>query len=465
MRKASSVLLFSCSVAACAVDPSAVEERPDDAESESESESELGDAPGDAAVSGEASSTVGAVPAALAVATPDVPVYVDTALVAPWRDWSWATTVAIANADTPRVAGSTSQIKATSASAWAGLALAHSKGDLAIDGYDTVSFDVRGPAAFTLQVALEPLAGGGTPVRVAVPVTTTWTRRTVAISALKGALAKFAKIDFIAPTSGKTFYVDNLKLVARVAPAPPPTTPPPVASTPSPSFPSTPLAVSKGTVVNVTYPGGSYALYVPQSYDASHATPTTLLLWSHGCGGNAYGDAWVASPGGAQSWITASLGGRDGRCWNTSTDSALVLGAIDDVAKKLNVDPRRVVLGGYSSGGDLSYRTAFTNARRFAGVIGENTAPFYGTGATQASLIAAAAWKLNVAHLAHTGDTTYPIARVRSETEALKTAGFPTTRIERPGTHFDKDTATSGTNYDLRAYLLPFLDAGWRSPP
>jgi len=38
------------------------------------------------------------------------------------------------------------------------------------------------------------------------------------------------------------------------------------------------------------------------------------------------------------------------------------------------------------------------------------------------------------------------------------------TRIERAGTHWDADTTSSGTNYDLRAYLLRYLDAGWVAP-
>ena len=46
----------------------------------------------------------------------------------------------------------------------------------------------------------------------------------------------------------------------------------------------------------------------------------------------------------------------------------------------------------------------------------------------------------------------------------MKSAGFPLTRIERAGTHYDADTATTGTDHDLRTYLLPHLDDGWLSP-
>jgi predicted esterase len=240
-----------------------------------------------------------------------------------------------------------------------------------------------------------------------------------------------------------------------------PETPAPAVST---TFPTEPLAVRKNEVVELKSSAGPYFVVVPDSYDETHNTPAQLFVWLHGCGGRAANDARVVSPGGTQSWLTVSVGGRDGGCWSSATDSKLVIAALDDVERRLNVDPHRVTIGGYSSGGNLAYRTVFYNAERFAGILAENTAPFYGTGSSELDSIAAAAWKVNVVHLAHTGDRTYPLATIRNETEALKTAGFPGTLLERPGTHWDSDTESAGTNYDLRTFLLPFLDVGWRSP-
>lgn len=383
-------------------------------------------------------------------------IYANTALTAPWANWSWSSTVAFANTDAPLRPGSTNQMKVTIQSAWGALALAHAPADLVAADYGAVTFDVRGTTSSSLVLFLETLAGGSGGAMQAVPVTTTWTTHTVPIAALQGSLTKFGKIDWMSDRAG-TFYIDNVKLVPKSSAAPPVPT--------GPTFPVAPLTVTKNAVVTLSSSASPYFLYVPTSYDASHKTPTKLLVWMHGCGGDGKWDAQVVSPGGSQSWITVSLGGRDGKCWNTSTDGALVLAAVDDVKRRLNVDPRRVVVGGYSSGGDLAYRTAFYNARRFAGVIATNTAPFSDTGSSQAASIAAAAWKLNVAHLAHVGDKTYPIATVRRETDALSAAGFPMTRLERAGTHWDNDTATTGTNFDLRTYLLPYLDAGWVAPP
>lgn len=415
---------------------------------ENEEQLPAGDDTGESAES----AAVGTVAQGLAA---DLPVYTNTSLASPWQSWSWSSTVALANTDAPLRSGSTSQIKTSVQSAYGALSLAHPTTDLAIADYEAVTFDVRGSASSTVRLSVETLTGVGSGgAQAIVPVTTTWTAQTVKLDALKGSLARFGKLNWVGPVAGQTFYVDNIRLVAKKA-----------VTTASATFPSAPLTVSKNTVVTLKSSASPYFVYVPNAYDATHDTPSKVFVWLHGCGGYAANDAWVTSPGGTQSWITVSVGGRDGACWNQGTDTAIVLAALDDVKRRLNVDPRKVVIGGYSSGGNLAYRTAFYNARRFAGVLAENTAPFYGTGSSQSASIAAAAWKLNVAHLAHVSDTTYPIANIRNETDALKASGFPTTRLERAGTHWDSDTASSGTNYDLRRYLLPYLDAGWSAPP
>lgn len=176
------------------------------------------------------------------------------------------------------------------------------------------------------------------------------------------------------------------------------------------------------------------------------------------------------STGGSQSWISIAVGGREGLCWDVDADAAKVLEAIAAVKTHFNINPRRVILGGYSSGGDLSYRTAFYNAKMFAGVLVENSSPFRDTGSSQSASLAAAAWNLNVVHLAHVQDATYPIAGVRTETNAVEAAGFPTTRIEVDGGHYDdpgtieNGHAVPGTTADVSTYLLPHLTDDWLAP-
>lgn len=413
------------------------------------------------ALESESGDETASVAEALAV---DTAIYSNSSLSAPWQSWGWSSSVSFGNTDAPLRASSTSQIKTTIQNAWGALSLAHAPGDLDVADYDAVTFDIRSTTSSNVRVSLQTLGGASSGTAQTIPLTSSWTTQTLRLDGLKGGLSKFGKVNVVGPQAGQTFYVDNLRLVPKTAAAPAPAPTPTPTPTPAPtssSFPSSPLAVTKSTVVTMNSGASPYFLYVPASYDASHNTPTKLLVWMHGCGGDGRWDAQVVSPGGSQSWLTISIGGRDGACWNISTDTTLVLAALDDVKRRLNVDPRRVVIGGYSSGGNLAYRTAFANAGRFAGLIAENTGTLYGAGPAYAS----AAWKLNVVHLAHLSDTTFPISTVRSETDTLKAAGFPTTRLERPGTHWDNDTATTGTNYDLRALVLPYLDAGWTSPP
>jgi pimeloyl-ACP methyl ester carboxylesterase len=171
------------------------------------------------------------------------------------------------------------------------------------------------------------------------------------------------------------------------------------------SVPSNPIPYMKNQPFTVDSGTENY-VYVPTAYDDTHQTPITLLIWLHGCGGMSSGDIWTVSPGGSQSWISLAVGGQEGNCWDVDNDPARVLAALADIKTHFNIAPRAVVLGGYSSGGDLTYRTAFYNADLFAGVLVENSSPYRDTGSTQSASLAAASWKLNTVHLAHLQDST-----------------------------------------------------------
>ena len=241
------------------------------------------------------------------------------------------------------------------------------------------------------------------------------------------------------------------------------------------SVPSDPIAATPDHIFTLDSGTTNYVI-VPASYDATHQTPMTLFVWLHGCEGFASGDIYMISPalnGGAQDWISLAVGGTEGGCWDPDHDQTKVTAALADIKTHFNIKPTGVVLGGYSSGGDLGYRMIFDHTDLFAGLLAENTSPFRDTGSTQAASLAAATWKINILHLAHLEDGTYPIAGVRTETDAVTAAGFPLTRIERHGGHYDdantnvypgSDQPVPGTTTDLQTYLLPAIDAGWHAP-
>lgn len=221
-----------------------------------------------------------------------------------------------------------------------------------------------------------------------------------------------------------------------------------------------------------------YYGYKPTTYN--DATPISLFVWMHGCWGQAYGDLWKIAPVStreSQSYIAISLGGRDyvpgenDGCWKVGQDGPKLLAAVEDVQRYFNVNLHKIYVGGYSSGGNMAYRHGFENAALFAGILVENSDPSRDTGSTEAALLAAASWRINIAHVLHTDDSDYPPATVKDSFAQLIAHGFPAKLIERPGHHYDPDqpdpndpTKTIGTDYDLRTELLPYLDKGWVSP-
>jgi predicted esterase len=212
-----------------------------------------------------------------------------------------------------------------------------------------------------------------------------------------------------------------------------------------------------------SFDGGGYYGYVSLGYDPNQ--PTALLVWLHGCQGRSEYDIGTFHANDAQSFVTIApigaengVGGSNG-CWRTPPagqgDEQRVMNAAYDAAGHFNLDPDKLVLGGYSSGGDLAYRTGYLFSDQVDAVLAANSAPFRDTGITPA-VLQTGITKFRVVHLAHTEDTTYPVATVRSELKQLTDAGFPVTSIERPGTHYDEPAqGVPGTDLDIVNLLLP----------
>jgi predicted esterase len=214
------------------------------------------------------------------------------------------------------------------------------------------------------------------------------------------------------------------------------------------------------------FTSGYYAV-VPSSYDTSNQTPMTLVVWLHGCQGEARYDAYDVSTGvsTARKYIVIAPSGPEGvanapNCWDVNNDVPKVMADIAQAETQFNIDRRRVIIAGYSSGGDLGYRTIFYNAKTFAGIIAVNTDPFRDTGSTEQQSLAAAAWKFNIVHVAHTMDEEYPVAQVQPHITDLKNAGYPVDYSVLPGTHYDANTTS-----DIQHTLLSHVDSdGWLAP-
>ena len=365
-------------------------------------------------------------------------VYENGVLHSGWRNWSWNVTGG--EAESTNDNGEALRVLSTrTTQPWGGLALVRrSPGPINISRSLTIV--IRAAQSQTVYLSVQ----SGSTVSPLAPATITsaWSTITLEPSELLVDAPSFDRVNVQGSEEGQTFEVARVELGSPATSALPP-------------LPTTPFAFNAGSVTKI----GDHSVFVPENYSTDHSVPTQLFVWMHGCGGVAECDVWNVSARGSQDWITLSVGGRDGQCWNVDRDGALVLGAIEGVRNRLRIDPSRVVLGGYSSGGDLAYRVAFEHPELFSGILVSNTAPFTDSGASARGLAQAATIRVPIVQVAHLGDTTYPIAEVRSQIEELRSAGYRVALVERAGPHFEADGLDYGTNYDTRTYLLPVLSA------
>ncbi len=202
----------------------------------------------------------------------------------------------------------------------------------------------------------------------------------------------------------------------------------------------------------------SYVAYVPSSYTAK--APMRVVVGLHGCSDTAMNFAtWGISP-----WVTRSTqqhigisvdgasGGAAGSnsCWTKGSDDDKVLAAVDDLAKCFWLDRSKLTIAGYSSGGELAYKVALANADKFDGLLIEDSGLY--ANASPDQLLANAAWKLPIAHIAHTDDTVFPLSQVEADWVKTTAAGFPLSTKVVAGTH-------SGTSDDWNTFLLAKITA------
>lgn len=243
-------------------------------------------------------------------------------------------------------------------------------------------------------------------------------------------------------------------------PEPEPAPAPPPKPDPGPK-PTSTCSVTKDSLGFFTRNSGKsdYVAYVPASYSSSKAM--RLVVGLHGCGDNALNFAkWAVSPWDTrakQTHIGISVGGETGnnKCWSMGGDDDKVMAAVEDIAKCFWIDRSKIVIAGYSSGGQLAYRVGLKHAEKFAGILIENSG-LYAAGDTPAKLTANAAWKINVAHSAHTGDSVFPIKKVEADWSVLRSAGFPLKSQAVAGDH-------NGEGKEWANWLIP-ASAGWIKP-
>jgi poly(3-hydroxybutyrate) depolymerase len=200
-----------------------------------------------------------------------------------------------------------------------------------------------------------------------------------------------------------------------------------------------------------------YQAWVPASYDPSRPMPLVVAL--HGAGDTAPSYLqwmWQANAD-ARGFIviapegTAAYGG--GYAWYGS-DDALVLAAIEDIVKCYSIDPKRIILNGFSAGGTMAYFIGLSQAQRFSGLAIQSSALSAGEYVNGGPLLPAA-WHVPVSHFHGDMDMNFTAASALDGIEALMAAGHPTFWHLFSGGH--QATAQDAlTEYDeLKAFTAP----------
>lgn len=233
-----------------------------------------------------------------------------------------------------------------------------------------------------------------------------------------------------------------------------------VTRAPSPTAPADPVPYTDGEVTQVGTGAAAYWVHVPTTYDDSHQTPIGLVAFLHGCDsrptpGKIMGDTIEAGvPDLArQPYIVMTPSDPTAGCWDADTDTASVLAALSDVRTVFNIAPRKVVMGGYSSGGPMAGSIAFANATAFAGVVSAKMSVL----TNRVAQIPAAAWKLNVAMRGDENDPVVNVSGMRQDHTALVEAAFPVTYSETQG------FGHSLTGADLQ-WLFGQIQPSWTAP-
>jgi predicted esterase len=209
-------------------------------------------------------------------------------------------------------------------------------------------------------------------------------------------------------------------------------------------------------------PMGQYWYRLPAKYDKTKPTP--VVIGMHGCGDYSENFAtWAMAPyndvkngrqNDFQSYIAISVEDTSKGCWDLN-HADKVIAALDDAAACFYVDQSRVVVAGYSSGAGVAYKVGLSHAERFAGILIEDGG-LYDNGAAEKTLLANAAWKINIAHMLHDSDPDYTPAKVQADWALIKAAGFPLVTSHVPGDH-------SGTSKDWYSFLIPATTT-WVAP-
>jgi phospholipase/carboxylesterase len=190
------------------------------------------------------------------------------------------------------------------------------------------------------------------------------------------------------------------------------------------------------------------SIQAPLHYEAGYAYP--LLIWLHGDGGDERQLQFVMKHISLRNYVSAAPRGtasaaddvfddeehgHGGYHWRQEDDHIFlaqerIWDCVVEARKQYNINPGRVFLAGYQSGGTMALRIALSDPSRFAGAI-SMCGPLPSGGSPLGRFIDAR--RVPVLIASGLSDPVYPQPRIADDLRLLHTAGFVTTLRLYPG--------------------------------
>ena len=213
-------------------------------------------------------------------------------------------------------------------------------------------------------------------------------------------------------------------------------------------------AITPGAVVGrqLTFSGSVYPyyLYVPHSYDGSHAMPSVLML--HGAGGNGADFIKTWENQAEKSGLLLVAPTVPGTPQYEAQSPALFRALMEAAKTEVKVDPKRMYLFGHSNGGYATFYSAmfdsdyFAGAGVFAGII----TPDYDW------IVSHAQRKTAFAIYIGDSDPFFTLAQTRRTRDLLLTHGFPVHYVELAHTDHNYPAVADTVNVDAWQYLSQY---------
>ena len=208
------------------------------------------------------------------------------------------------------------------------------------------------------------------------------------------------------------------------------------------TVPVLPPGLHVQTLERANAPAVGYALAIPRTYSNTSPVPLVLALHFGVQGGSSEGAGRdvvgiLIAPGLAElGAIIVAPDSIDGQSWSTPENEAAVLALLDQVIRSYRLDPKKVIVTGFSMGGMGTWHFAGKFPERFAAAV-----PVAG----RPGAMPAGGWRVPVFAVHSRRDELVPLGPAQQRIDELKRGNVAAELVilDRP-THFNTGGHTEG---------------------